>query len=299
MIWDRLSASRESAITKIAFDFLRLYGESWNIAGEGTIAVPIAMRVTCSSDVSSCTGDYELSEELVNGLPMWRHRTECRFLFFGTDAKWYIGDEDEEDSNFEIRNGYVWNDMQNIVDVDKNKKVSMPHEIDGHWKQHSAENDEAVISELIVQACCMRMSYLQPVPVVYLGSVEEEEYCADWCIPASQISRFLLRSRRSPSFSLGTFDDVHLIYEPPRKVDEESDGETCGLFIAISHPGTFTIALTCGTTSKTFTHDFVSSKDKDWGWHSFWKLESLLPQKDLVLSAEFIRFSDTQTNYKR
>jgi hypothetical protein len=45
--------------------------------------------------------------EQANGYPVWRHSRGDRFLYFGNDNCWCVGDDEEEDANFDTDQGYI------------------------------------------------------------------------------------------------------------------------------------------------------------------------------------------------
>mmetsp|Transcript_63435 Transcript_63435/g.137326 ORF Transcript_63435/g.137326 Transcript_63435/m.137326 type:complete len:691 (+) Transcript_63435:53-2125(+) len=55
-----------------------------------------------------CTGKYELvPKEQPNGMPLWAHSRGDRFLYFGVDRHWYVGDEEEQGMQFKCDQGYI------------------------------------------------------------------------------------------------------------------------------------------------------------------------------------------------
>ncbi|CAE7941554.1 unnamed protein product [Symbiodinium necroappetens] len=61
-----------------------------------------------TSDQSKCTGPYDLvTGTTPNGQPLWINERGDRFLYAGNDGYWYIGDEEEQDANFNCNSGYI------------------------------------------------------------------------------------------------------------------------------------------------------------------------------------------------
>jgi len=70
------------------------------------ILVPSGPGTT--SDQQMCSGMYEMVRRTkVNRRPLWQHVRGDRWLYFGCDDYWYVGDEEEKGLNFKCMQGYI------------------------------------------------------------------------------------------------------------------------------------------------------------------------------------------------
>jgi len=81
-----------------------------------------------TEDQVMCSGKYELLPEKANGMPLWKHEAEERWLYKGTDQNWYIGDEEEQEANFNAFQGYI---RHAIAD----RGMHLPHMLHGPWQR--------------------------------------------------------------------------------------------------------------------------------------------------------------------
>eukprot|EP00928_Gymnodinium_smaydae_P088915 TRINITY_DN72950_c0_g1_i1.p1 TRINITY_DN72950_c0_g1~~TRINITY_DN72950_c0_g1_i1.p1 ORF type:complete len:725 (+),score=109.46 TRINITY_DN72950_c0_g1_i1:62-2236(+) len=73
-----------------------------------------------------CSGQYNIEEKKANGKPLWKHIRGDRWLYFGNDDCWYIGDEEEAEMNFNCDQGYIRQGKRG---------QSLPHELPGPWER--------------------------------------------------------------------------------------------------------------------------------------------------------------------
>mmetsp|Transcript_103018 Transcript_103018/g.183008 ORF Transcript_103018/g.183008 Transcript_103018/m.183008 type:complete len:685 (-) Transcript_103018:71-2125(-) len=116
-----------------------------NPASSGTpqvlyITVPRVPNGT--PDQQQCTGKYELvAGNMPKGKPLWMHARGDRFLYFGIDNYWYVGDQEEQDANFACDSGYIRQSAQ---------QGELPHALKGLWERGpdwTAENEILVSSD--------------------------------------------------------------------------------------------------------------------------------------------------------
>jgi len=70
------------------------------------IVMPSSKHMT--EDQMVCHGKYKLMpRRQANGYPIWEHVSQKRWLYFGNDDYWYVGDEEELRMKFECDQGYI------------------------------------------------------------------------------------------------------------------------------------------------------------------------------------------------
>eukprot|EP00927_Polykrikos_kofoidii_P063977 TRINITY_DN5890_c0_g1_i1.p1 TRINITY_DN5890_c0_g1~~TRINITY_DN5890_c0_g1_i1.p1 ORF type:complete len:729 (-),score=159.13 TRINITY_DN5890_c0_g1_i1:97-2097(-) len=102
-----------------------------------TIAVVVPRTKQGTSDQSDCTGKYKRTRVFVQGRPVWRHKGHRRFIYFGMDKYWYIGDEEEESEGFNCCCGYIRHEGDGNVS---------PADLPGLWERGEEwEKDREII----------------------------------------------------------------------------------------------------------------------------------------------------------
>jgi len=95
---------------------------SAEICGEGDISLatidnppPAALQVESLNKHQSCTGEYRLLDgERPNGFPAWEKLGGGRWLYTGTDSKWYIGGQSSRNKNFDCASGFIFRDFRHF-----------------------------------------------------------------------------------------------------------------------------------------------------------------------------------------
>merc|ERR1712087_430727 len=97
--------------------------------------VPRHLRVTLPADAKPqhCAGLYDLvAGQLPNGKNLWKHRSNNRWMHFGTDG-WYIDDD------FNCDRGYI---------ASEGEDSKLPHKIAG-WIWYDYEKEEWISTDLL------------------------------------------------------------------------------------------------------------------------------------------------------
>jgi len=72
-------------------------------------AVPVLLYVSSPQNQTSCSGEYELVPgERPNGQPLWAKKGSGRWIYSGTDGRWYIGGLRSKDRNFACASGFIY-----------------------------------------------------------------------------------------------------------------------------------------------------------------------------------------------
>merc|ERR1712190_171485 len=99
-------------------------------AGTDGSGVPEKLHVNVpggTQDQSKCTGKYTVVPYAnANGKPVWVHSRADRWLYYGNDGFWYVGDEEEHDLNFDCDQGYVRHEGELEL---------LPHQLTGAWER--------------------------------------------------------------------------------------------------------------------------------------------------------------------
>merc|ERR1712087_454377 len=61
-----------------------------------------------------------------NGYPIWEHVSQKRWLYFGFDDYWYVGDEEERRMKFECDQGYIRHEGE---------EFTFPTNLSGLWER--------------------------------------------------------------------------------------------------------------------------------------------------------------------
>jgi len=88
---------------------------------------PVSMQQV-TKDQFKCSGQYSLMENgeaKANGMPVWVNSGGDRFLYFGNDGHWYVGDEEERDASFDCDAGYIRHEGEDSM---------LPHQLTGAWE---------------------------------------------------------------------------------------------------------------------------------------------------------------------
>eukprot|EP00931_Biecheleriopsis_adriatica_P085988 TRINITY_DN60730_c0_g1_i1.p1 TRINITY_DN60730_c0_g1~~TRINITY_DN60730_c0_g1_i1.p1 ORF type:complete len:710 (+),score=149.41 TRINITY_DN60730_c0_g1_i1:50-2131(+) len=94
--------------------------ENGNSKDSSVLYVHVPPAPGGTPDQEKCTGKYELvAGTLPNGKPLWINDRGDRFLYFGIDQHWYVGDEEEQDQNFNTDQGYIRLGGKNDLSPDK------------------------------------------------------------------------------------------------------------------------------------------------------------------------------------
>ncbi|CAJ1357304.1 unnamed protein product, partial [Effrenium voratum] len=109
----------------------------------GNGSMPSVLYVTVprvphgTPDQVKCTGKYDLVPgTFPNGCPLWVHARGDRFLYSGTDGYWYIGDDEEQESNFCCEAGYIRHAPTTGL---------LPHQVRGPWERGPSWTPEITI----------------------------------------------------------------------------------------------------------------------------------------------------------
>lgn len=82
-------------------------------------ALPLVLRIRTANKHPSCEGFYDLIENfLPHGYPLWRKRGGNRWVYRGSDARWYIGGTACERKQFRCASGYIYNDVPDCTRPD-------------------------------------------------------------------------------------------------------------------------------------------------------------------------------------
>mmetsp|Transcript_84049 Transcript_84049/g.213952 ORF Transcript_84049/g.213952 Transcript_84049/m.213952 type:complete len:728 (+) Transcript_84049:3-2186(+) len=103
-------------------------GENGDAGGVPSIlhvTVPPGQNVT--KDQHQCSGKYTVMPgAIANDAPVWINDRGDRFMYHGNDDNWYVGDEEEQNLNFDCDQGYIRHDSCGRV---------MPHLLAGDWER--------------------------------------------------------------------------------------------------------------------------------------------------------------------
>eukprot|EP00929_Paragymnodinium_shiwhaense_P001707 TRINITY_DN101938_c0_g1_i1.p1 TRINITY_DN101938_c0_g1~~TRINITY_DN101938_c0_g1_i1.p1 ORF type:complete len:713 (-),score=169.48 TRINITY_DN101938_c0_g1_i1:187-2325(-) len=101
------------------------------------VVVPITPKAP--RDQVMCSGPYDLQEdETPNGQPLWMHARADRWLYYGIDGYWYIGDDEEAGMEFQSDQGYI---------RQKGQEGRHPNElkVDGWERGEDFKNDKTIL----------------------------------------------------------------------------------------------------------------------------------------------------------
>lgn len=74
-----------------------------------------------------CAGKYDLMHRReANGMPIWQHDSRKRWLYYGNDDYWYVGDEEECKMKFDCDQGYIRHEGAGYT---------MPTALPGAWER--------------------------------------------------------------------------------------------------------------------------------------------------------------------
>lgn len=75
----------------------------------GASRVPRTLRVESPNGHLSCIGEFALIEgELRNGFSIWKQKVGNRWIYTGTDGRWYLGGDDAREAGFQCCSGVVY-----------------------------------------------------------------------------------------------------------------------------------------------------------------------------------------------
>lgn len=87
--------------------------------------LPLLCVETCNWQ-RSCNGTYvPVPGTMANGMPVWQHEQGGRWIFCGTDGRWYVGGKLANANKFSVCSGYICHEAHN--------RGRLPHEIRGPW----------------------------------------------------------------------------------------------------------------------------------------------------------------------
>mmetsp|Transcript_150538 Transcript_150538/g.419489 ORF Transcript_150538/g.419489 Transcript_150538/m.419489 type:complete len:459 (-) Transcript_150538:115-1491(-) len=90
-------------------------------------APPLMLRVVSPTNQVCCTGEYELVMDAgPGGQPLWKKTGGERWLYSGTDGRWYIGGVNSKHKRFECASGFIYNC--------KVHDGVLPHQLSGAWE---------------------------------------------------------------------------------------------------------------------------------------------------------------------
>jgi len=99
-------------------------------AGSGAVKIPSKVpRLLCLDSPNghmTYIGEYALiAGELINGLPLWKHRAGSRWIYSGADCKWHVGGQDAKDLDFNCQLGVIHSGVTHAGET--------PDKVPGHW----------------------------------------------------------------------------------------------------------------------------------------------------------------------
>lgn len=101
-------ADKKTCIKEPVEDEAPAAEENGDDTASSELHVKVPMVPGATQDQLKCSGKYTLVPNAeANGMPVWAHTKGNRFVYFGTDDYWYIGDEEEQDLSFECDQGYI------------------------------------------------------------------------------------------------------------------------------------------------------------------------------------------------
>merc|ERR1740121_2106621 len=72
------------------------------------LKVARVLHVKAPRHLAPCTGEYDLVlDQYPNGQPLWKKRRADRWLYSGTDGKWYIGGATSQNQGFHCASGFI------------------------------------------------------------------------------------------------------------------------------------------------------------------------------------------------
>eukprot|EP00930_Biecheleria_cincta_P036067 TRINITY_DN24767_c0_g1_i1.p1 TRINITY_DN24767_c0_g1~~TRINITY_DN24767_c0_g1_i1.p1 ORF type:complete len:530 (+),score=64.46 TRINITY_DN24767_c0_g1_i1:39-1628(+) len=127
---------------------------------------PFSLRVSSSNGQQRCAGEYVLmSEDMANGLPLWKQKGGKCYIYCGTNGSWVIGGSDAKERNFNCAKGVIYSQRAS--------GGLMPDRIGGVWLRLSPDGfveDPSI---------AFRM---KPSPL-YVQSSNEQQGCAGEFLP--------------------------------------------------------------------------------------------------------------------
>mmetsp|Transcript_22169 Transcript_22169/g.61382 ORF Transcript_22169/g.61382 Transcript_22169/m.61382 type:complete len:1225 (-) Transcript_22169:123-3797(-) len=78
-----------------------------NLLVKASWCPPLVLQVHSPNVHKACEGEYMLSSEEANGAPLWKKSGGNRWLYTGTDGKWYVGGMHSRRLNFLCSSGFV------------------------------------------------------------------------------------------------------------------------------------------------------------------------------------------------
>jgi len=80
-----------------------------------------------TEDQLVCAGKYKMMPRReANGYPIWEHVSRKRWLYYGNDDFWYVGDEEELRLKFDCEQGYIRHEGE---------EFTFPTALSGHWER--------------------------------------------------------------------------------------------------------------------------------------------------------------------
>merc|ERR1712176_1735315 len=81
-----------------------------HVASAQEPTTPTLMHVFSPHEQRACSGEYELASSLrPNGQPLWAQRNGKRWLYSGTNGRWYIGGPCAKVLDFKCSTGQMYN----------------------------------------------------------------------------------------------------------------------------------------------------------------------------------------------
>lgn len=130
-----IAAAAKDAAATAAEDDADAEEEVTTPPSEVYIVLPRASYMT--EDQMVCAGKYNLMPRReANGCPVWEHSSNKRWLYFGNDDYWYVGDEEEKKLKFDCDQGYIRHEGSGYT---------WPTSLQGQWERGPDWTEDAGI----------------------------------------------------------------------------------------------------------------------------------------------------------
>lgn len=118
---------------------------------------PHAIQVISPHKQALCSGLYTLvAGEMANGRPIWEKKATSRWIYSGTDGRWYVGGLSSREKGFQCSTGFLYHDREH--------NGIMPHQLRGAWcwGDNGAWHEDTSIAVTAVQSA----AFTDPPPAV-------------------------------------------------------------------------------------------------------------------------------------
>jgi len=119
--------------------------------------IPHDIQVTSPHKQALCSGLYILlAGEMANGRPIWEKKASSRWIYSGTDGRWYVGGPSSREKGFQCSTGFLYHNREH--------GSMLPHQLRGAWcwGDNGAWHEDTSISVTAVQSADLA----DPVPIV-------------------------------------------------------------------------------------------------------------------------------------